>query len=240
MKRIFSALALVAAVSALQAADPAVQFNKNGGRVNVVNIFEKQTNTAPFTISEYNKQWKPMKSYNFDFSEMRGRIVTADDERINMEYKYQQIKPNEAAVTLIATADAPVPTGRLLYSQMLLARDGFIPKVVVNGKDISFPLEYNAKLPYDVVIPAAAEGKENVAVVTFQKGEMTLRTKAAITLRDMRRWKAQCLELRLMFIDEPEDLIEAKLEFTVSVVPLPVAPAEPVATPAAEAAPATK
>lgn len=210
-------VSLFAVCTAMAAPRPRVEFDKNQGSVVVYDAFDNPAWCAGFRISHFDEKFKPMKQFVFDGVDGVGRLTTADDSRGMVKIDYEQKSSTQAHVTLTFSADKPVSTGRLMYEEFI---PGTGMVVTVNGKVYDYGKPFDPKNPYQVVIPALADGSVTTVIAKAPNATWTLTGKFAVILQDMRKWSEQGgLQLRLMFTPYQGEISNGSLEYDISVTP---------------------
>ena len=211
-----AALFTLAAVEAAEQA-PQVLFDKNQGAVTVYHAFENPTWGAAFRVQHYDAGYKPMKGFVFDGAEMEGRLTTADDSRVPVKIQYTQKSPDAVHAKLTVETEEPFSTGRLMYEQFMRFVPGVGVKVTVHGKEFDYSKPFDSGKPYQIVIPALPDNGVTTVVVDAPKASWTLTGKFAVILQDLRNWKSDALQLRLMFTPYSGQLTKSSLEFDLAL-----------------------
>ena len=154
-----------------------------------------------------------MKGFVFDGAEMEGRLTTADDTRVPVKIQYTQKSPDAVHAKLTVETEEPFSTGRLMYEQFMRFLPEVGVKVSVNGKVFDYSKPFDSAKPYQVVIPALPDNGVTTVVVDAPKATWTLTGKFAVILQDLRNWKSDALQLRLMFTPYSGQLTKSSLEF---------------------------
>lgn len=106
-----------------------------------------------------------------------------------------------------------------MYEQSIRYEPGVGIKVTVNDKVFDFSKPFDPKKPYQQEIPAPADGKNTTIVVDAPNATWTITGKFAVILQDLRKWKADVLQLRLMFTPYSGMITSSALEFDLVLNP---------------------
>lgn len=197
---------------------PQLDYYKDRGSVVVHNAFPNPAWGAGFKLQQYNGKYKPMKDFVFDGSEQEGRLTTADGERIPVKILCTKKSPTELQAKLSVQSAQPFSCGRLMYEQSIRYEPGVGIKVTVNGETFDYSKPFDPKKPYQKVIPVPA-GETAAVVVDAPNASWTITGKFAVILQDLRKWKADVLQLRLMFTPYSGMITESSLEFSLVLNP---------------------
>lgn len=199
------------------AENPMINFDERTGSVGVFHCFENPSWIAAFKVMHYDEKFKPMKQFVFDGAEMEGRLTTFNGERIPLKIQYSKKSPTEVHVKLQAAAAKPFSSSRLMYEQFMRYVPGEGVKVTINNKVYDYRKPFDPKKPYQLLVPALKDNGITTVTVDAPKGMWTIKGNFAVILQDMRQWKTDALQLRLMFSPYDGMITNSILEFDLAV-----------------------
>ena len=202
----------------LSAAEPQFLFEKSSGKLVALNCFTDSRFGVPLTLQHYSQKWQGAKSFVFDGTEMEGRLVTADGNRVAVHYQ-METTPSKVKGVIRCSAEEPFGTGRLMYAMMLKLIPGEIPKIKINGNPTGFAETYDPAKPYSIRYPRPAD-QENVIEIAFPRATLKITGKFDVMLQEMRKWNSPSWDLRLLFTPESGMLTQSELSFQLELTPV--------------------
>ncbi len=183
----------------------------------VYDAFPQRSWSAGFKVKQFDDKFKPMKSFTLDGGDMEGRLVTANDERVPVKIKIDKKSPTELSAKLTVDTEEPFASSRLMYEQMIRFEPGVGVRVTVNGEETDYSLPFKPKQKYQKLFPIREDGGVTTIVIDAPKATWTITGKFAVILQDLRHWKSDALQVRLMFTPYSGQITKASLEFNIAV-----------------------